>query len=1388
MTKKIRDINFRAFAWIMSVLLLFGMLSGFPMRNAVAEEYDSVRYEAELADITGSYKTDSVFPEGTSGGAAVDFIAGATLTFDHINVPATGWYEFTVAYTRGYTTSVSFPLIVNGESTVMELGATGSWNIFTPISRKVQLNGGENTIVLGPIDAVNTIGIDYIEISTLTGRVETIYEAELFAFENAQVLYNIPSASNQSLLSMAGYDSRAVLECGNQFKGRIECVIGYSNSGATAQGTVRMNGEEKQVRFLQTDDGKSGRVIREESVVFGPQGGTIELEILRTKADIDYVKLILKSEEVGYDFENLVGGVRNIYGNEAFDGQWRGDLIVQEGYTGNELYFLRGNVQADLGDFGVCESFTIDFDVNLVGNADGTVLELTYGEEDSIRLDIENGRMRYYNSRHYGNGMMSNASCFEIPFGKRVQVTVQFSKESADLFLDRALVMTWDVREPILYDIGHLSLGSGLGAEQPVKAIMDNFYMTNGKVSPQTIYKASKLLDLTPDVILEGDSTTVYVTQNSDVYVYPADSTVRDTEGLEQLAKEGKAVCTFARKGLSEIGTKGLAAGRYNVVAVNDRGWSESAELTIAETIEDRETALEGQRISVDMGDYMKRHELINTARPESGRNGVPLGNGVMLANVWNEKTDSVRSDATFQINRSDLFRPNAQMPSGDQPLNQFDMGNQPALAKISLQSGAPEESSFLQKLSLYDGYLTTEIGLSEGSGIAYAAYVNACRDVMVIDYQDYGRAEGTNRQIVANLWGAGVSGVITWQDRKAAFEWENGILYVSEKFTDGNTTTGYVLAISVEGAETEYSSGNKYGAISVRSDGGESRYKIYVSSVLTADTQAGKRYAAKLIEREKEDTASQENHKAWWNSVFDETFLSLGDHEEAEYLESLYYMNLYQMAASSRGKNPPSFNGRGWTTHEDEKNWGSYFWNFNIRSMYYSILPTGRFDLIRPYFKLYSEALTQMVDDTREVFTEGGILHQIYPDADAREDLTGIKVPETMNYDGRGVLQNTYVFLILTSGVDVSMIYWDYYLYTQDLVFLQTEAYPLMKGVAEFLMSYARENEEGYYDLFPVNSLEYNQYGEKSTNTLGAFRTILNILLKVGDEVGADAAQMEQWRHYLDKLQPFVTDDAGEIFISMEQNGQKITMENGAWQQPVSDLFYPYEMFSKYTEGYETARETFERRGLRLPYEWTPEPLQAIKLGLKDEVAEMLVEGTKKWQKYPNGMNIETARENTYLTEWLAMVGASVSTMLLSCQNDLITVFPAYPGNRGWDDAKFTLMASGGFMVTSEKSGGIVKYVAVESNAGSVLRIENPWGGGNEVVIEDSQGKEVYCGDAQIIELETKVGEGYIITRADFGMDQFGFAAIGKSEERTGIKQLVPDVIYGYDGRDLDL
>src|SRR5262249_854603 len=132
-----------------------------------------------------------------------------------------------------------------------------------------------------------------------------------------------------------------------------------------------------------------------------------------------------------------------------------------------------------------------------------------------------------------------------------------------------------------------------------------------------------------------------------------------------------------------------------------------------------------------------------------------------------------------------------------------------------------------------------------------------------------------------------------------------------------------------------------------------------------------------------------------------------------------------------------------------------------------------------------------------------------------------------------------------------------------------------------------------------------------------------------------------------------------------------------------------------------------------------------------------------QKYQNYPNGMTNNTNGVFEYLGVHLIAMNES----LLQSYNGKIRVFPALPNDASLV-TRFTPAASGGFLVTSEREGGDVKYVGLRSNLGNMATVVNPWGTAAVQVRKVGAATPVLSASSATLSFATDAGGVYVVER----------------------------------------
>ncbi len=120
------------------------------------------------------------------------------------------------------------------------------------------------------------------------------------------------------------------------------------------------------------------------------------------------------------------------------------------------------------------------------------------------------------------------------------------------------------------------------------------------------------------------------------------------------------------------------------------------------------------------------------------------------------------------------------------------------------------------------------------------------------------------------------------------------------------------------------------------------------------------------------------------------------------------------------------------------------------------------------------SETIDSLVDWFEHLTEKGKVSARVLYDSDGWISYTATN-PFGKTTGSGSTLSSQFQngFLDPLAGAWMAMTLWRHYEFTQDETFLKKKAYPILKGVARFLMDYLREDKDGYLVIVPSTSPE---------------------------------------------------------------------------------------------------------------------------------------------------------------------------------------------------------------------------------------------------------------------------------------------------------------------------
>jgi alpha-L-fucosidase 2 len=425
--------------------------------------------------------------------------------------------------------------------------------------------------------------------------------------------------------------------------------------------------------------------------------------------------------------------------------------------------------------------------------------------------------------------------------------------------------------------------------------------------------------------------------------------------------------------------------------------------------------------------------------------------------------------------------------------------------------------------------------------------------------------------------------------------------------------------------------------------------------------------------------------HKKWWRDFWDRSWIQVSGDEQAQEVSQGYAIQRYMMAASSRGELPVKFNGGIFTVGRDmpdgaqsnEKNhnpdyraWGNCYWNQNNRLLYWPLLATGDYDLLKPWFHMYTADLPFEKDRTELYYHHAGASY-----------------PETMFFWGlpsvgdfgwnnpKNEIESRWQRYHIQGSLEVISQMLDYYDDTGDAAFAKDSIAPLADAVVTYYARHWPRGADGKIRMSPTQSLEtYQLTAVNPAPDIAGLRSIIPRLLALPRAI-VTPEETAAWANTLrdlpelpegktaanGKTPPEGTGDSHgtTILLPAQEYGKTRNEEN-----PELYVTFPYRLFGIGKPDLKLARDTFFAREFPQDTCWGQDGTESAVLGLTDVaksavVAEFTNYGDErfKWFWKPSH-------------DWIPDLdngGSGMMTleeMLLQPNGQKLLLLPAWPGN----------------------------------------------------------------------------------------------------------------------------
>ena len=470
----------------------------------------------------------------------------------------------------------------------------------------------------------------------------------------------------------------------------------------------------------------------------------------------------------------------------------------------------------------------------------------------------------------------------------------------------------------------------------------------------------------------------------------------------------------------------------------------------------------------------------------------------------------------------------------------------------------------------------------------------------------------------------------------------------------------------------------------------------LYALTAQTASAAGWVEQLDRLVAADKRDLESARDvHRRWWDEFWHRSWIFVGGADDARAVTLGYALQRWMNACGGRGAHPIKFNGSIFNVdatagHKkgfdaDYRTWGGNYWFQNTRLVYWPMPAAGDFDLMKPFWKMYLDALSLAKDRTRIYYKHDGAF---FPET---MYFWGTNNNEDFGWGNKSVTpRNGYIRYYWSGGLELTAMMLDCYACTGDDEFARITLLPLAQEITTFYDRHWKRSEEGKIVFDPAQSLETWHYATDPLPEIAGLKYVLPRLIALPEQLTTEA-QRRTWAKTLADLPdiPMATRRDKTFLLPARTFSASENTE-------VPELYavFPYRLYGVGKLNLQIALETWHRRRFKGTGCWRQDAIFAAYLGLAPDARNYVA---KNFSAKDRGSRFPAFWEP--VGDWLpdqdhgGVAMTALQRMLMQADDGKIILLPAWP--KEWE-ADFKLHAPFSTIVQGKVRGGKIEDLQV--------------------------------------------------------------------------------------------